>query len=217
MQFLGKIGFFLKPHALIFDSWYSVMNTMAVEVELKTRIDDIEPLKERLFAIGHYNRSYQKVDTYWVSRQSFGPAVRVRREKGVKADSMAYEFVLATVKTKTISDGIEVNDEREFSVSDGVFFEELLQSLGMFKALSKEKNGWAWDIHQGAALQPVDAELSLVTGLGWFLELEIICPDGETQVIEESRKRLLALLAELEIPSSWIEERPYTVMLQGLA
>ena len=188
---------------------------MAVEVELKARIDDIDPVKERLSAIGSRHRSHHKSDTYWFS--PLCPTLRVRREQGLDADGAVYGSVVVTLKTKTISGGIEVNDEREFTVSDAGLFEELLDGLGMRVAIRKEKTGWAWDIPSPATqLPPILAELSMVTGLGWFLELEIVCPDHSGQLIEESRKRLLALLEQLEIPASRIESRTYSEMLTAL-
>jgi predicted adenylyl cyclase CyaB len=188
---------------------------MAVEVELKAHIDDVERMKARLSAVGSYCRSYRKSDSYWLSPKAYISGVRVRREQGVEADGTAHESAVVTVKEKTVSGGIEVNDEREFTVSDAALFEELLGNLGMRRAITKEKNGWAWTI-AAAALPQILAELSLVTGLGWFVELEIICPDNCGPEIEESRKRLLALLAELEIPTQRIESRPYTEMLATL-
>ena len=198
---------------------------MAVEVELKAHLDDFEPVKERLSSLGRYYRSYQKSDSYWLGPQA-APTLRIRRESGVEADGTAYESVTATFKAKEITGGIEVNDEREFTVSDAALFEELLCRLGMSTARCKEKKGWAWHIaaeeagqaesakRPGSASRPlILAELSLVKDLGWFLELEIML-DGECkQDIAESRRRLLALLARLEVSADKIEERPYTVLL----
>ena len=187
---------------------------MAVEIELKARLDDFEPVKERLSGSGIYCRSYQKTDSYWLRPQTTGPVLRVRRERGMNADGTTYESVSVTSKVKEITDGIEVNDEREFTVSDDALFEDLLYCVGMDKVKRKEKNGWAWIIAgETAGLPSVTAELSLVTGLGWFLELEIVLAEARREEIAESRKRLLALLERLEVPADQIEERPYTVLL----
>ena len=211
---------------------------MAVEIELKARLeDDFEPIRERLFTMGEYCRAYLKSDTYWlpaqpaagqlVARQPAAPipsGVRVRRESGVNAGGDAFGSVLVTYKTKEVTDGIEVNDECEFTVSDALVFEELLGRLGLCKTHHKEKKGWAWLIEaprqppQAAAQRqppPILAELSLVEGLGWFLEIEIQVENGSGQaVIDQSRRRLLALLEQLEIPADQIESRPYTLMLK---
>jgi len=204
---------------------------MAIEIELKVRLDDYAPVKERLSLVGDYCRSYRKSDSYWLPSLSANgiyandgitmsvPAtgVRVRRESGIYADGAAHESVLATYKTKEISDGIEVNHECEFIVSDAGLFEDLLSRLGLRKSIRKEKEGWAWTIpSQTAGQSPILAELSLVTGLGWFLEIEIMAADNCEQLVEESRGRLFALLKKLDIPKEWIETRPYTVMLAGV-
>ena len=193
---------------------------MAVEIELKARLDDFEPVKERLSAMGTYCRAYTKSDTYWLPASSNAgqPAatipsgVRVRRDRGVNADGSAYGSILVTYKTKEIYDGIEVNDECEFTVSDAAPFEELLRRLGLREAIRKEKQGWAWLFEEPV---PILAELSSVAGLGWFLEIEIQAVNGSPQaVIDESRRRLLALLEKLKIPAEQIEPRPYTLMLK---
>ena len=195
---------------------------MPQEIELKARLDDNTPVEQRLSEMGNYCRSYKKDDSYWFpSRAGAGASippsgVRIRRESGTDADGAAYESVLVTYKHKEISNGIEVNDEREFTVSDAPVFEDLLTRLGLSKGIGKEKQGKAWTIpppQSGAVQPPILAELSLVTGLGWFVELEIIA-DDDGKTVKESCKRLLALLEKLEIPEDQIESKPYTVMLR---
>jgi len=197
---------------------------MAVEIELKARLDDFEPVKERLAVLGEYCRSYTKSDVYWLpaafaARQlvaTIPSGVRVRRESGLNADGAAFDSVLITYKTKEISDGIEVNDECEFTVSDAAVFAELLSRLGLRETYRKEKKGWAWLVTSSASAPnpPILAELSLVAGLGWFLEIEIQAEADDRQTVDESRRRLLALLEKLEIPPGRIESRPYTLMLK---
>jgi adenylate cyclase class 2 len=200
---------------------------MAIEIELKVRLVDYAPVKERLSLVGDYCRSYKKSDTYWrpvaggiaadAAMSIPASGVRVRRESGIDADGAAHESVLVTYKIKEISDGIEVNHECEFTVSDAGLFEELLIRLGLQDSVRKEKEGWAWTIPSQIARQsPILAELSLVTGLGWFLEIEIMAADNSEQTVEENRRRLFALLEKLDIPAEWIEARPYTVMLAGV-
>jgi len=197
---------------------------MSIEIELKAHLDDYAPVKERLSRVGDYCRSYKKSDSYWLPAQpvddmSVPPSgVRVRRESGIDADSMAHESVLVTYKIKEISGGLEVNHESEFTVSDAGLFEALLGRLGLSRAICKEKEGWAWTIPpQTAGQPPILAELSLVAGLGWFLEIEILAADDGEQTVKKSRGRLFALLEKLEIPVEWIEARPYTAMLREIS
>jgi adenylate cyclase, class 2 len=191
---------------------------MATEIELKVHIDDYAAVKERLSAVGVFCRSYKKFDTYWLPSQSDTPGVRVRRESGVDADGAAHESVLATYKKKTISGGIEVNHECEFTVSDADLFEEMLNCLGLCNAVRKEKEGWAWTVRsQNERQAPILAELSMVARLGWFLEIEIMTADNSEPTVEESRERLFALLEKLEISTDKIETRPYTTMLADVS
>ncbi|MDR0291121.1 MAG: class IV adenylate cyclase [Treponema sp.] len=190
---------------------------MPFEIELKAHLEDSQAVEGRLSALGAFCRSYKKSDSYWLPMQEGGemsipPAgVRVRRESGIDAGGTAHESVLVTYKTKEISDGIEVNDEREFEVSDALLFEDLLARLGLQKAICKEKQGRSWSV------PPVLAEVSLVAGLGWFLELEIIADNDDRHIIEKSRGQLLSLLEKLEIQADRIEAMPYTAMLRELS
>jgi predicted adenylyl cyclase CyaB len=192
---------------------------MAVEIELKAKLSDYILIKERLSVLGSYSHSYEKMDAYWfpLTPAAFGASgpfsgVRIRRERKQDEDNTSKEFILVTYKDKEISGGIEVNDEKEFFISDAAPFEELLGRIGLHKAIQKEKRGWAWTITLPGP--PVLAELSLVEPLGWFLELEILALDNLGQTVEDSRKQLLSLLEKLEIPVGQIEPRPYMEMLQ---
>ncbi|GHT63626.1 adenylate cyclase [Spirochaetia bacterium] len=193
---------------------------MAFEIELKAWIDDPLMLKERLNTLGEYECAYEKDDTYWILSVpgSFAGSsgVRVRREQNIDADSRSSERVLVTYKVKEVRDGIEVNDEREFEVTDGKVFEELLERFGLSPGSIKKKKGWAWNCTLPGE-PPVRAELSEVEGLGWFIELEIIANNRDEKTVSAGRNRLLSLLDSLGISKDRIESRAYTGMLRDLA
>jgi adenylate cyclase class 2 len=177
---------------------------MAVEIELKARIDNIKPLREKLSQKGVFLREFDKHDTYWANEKAF--RIRIRRDNGK---------TFVTYKQKEILGKIEVNQEKEFEVSDAGEFERILDILGMIRDFKKEKRGWAWEISSDTDL-PVLAELSDVRGLGWFLELEILAPNDDPVIVEKSRKRLFALLDDLGIPPGMVESRPYMALLKQL-
>jgi len=194
---------------------------MAAEIELKAWLDDYEATKERLSSLGACERSFEKTDTYWFPINEGAPAValphsglRVRRDRSEPGGGgEPQESALVTVKKRTVSGGIEVNEEREFSVSSADLFEELACDLGLFKGMYKKKSGWAWKIGQGAGLADVTAEVSMVKDLGWFLELEIVAGRPSESLVRESREALLALLDRLEVPRGKIEPRSYAALL----
>jgi adenylate cyclase class 2 len=201
---------------------------MAVEIELKIRLDGPETVKQKLSSLGSRCRSYEKSDTYWIAADRNRPfvrlppsGIRVRREIDADAEGRAGESALVTYKTREMRDGIEINDEREFAIvgprpdADGAaVFEDLLERLGLEPGIRKEKRGWAWTLD---GQPPVLAELSLVKNLGWFLELEILADVNDRETIGESQNRLLSLLETLDIPPDRIETRPYSEMLRGLS
>ncbi|MDR0624156.1 MAG: hypothetical protein LBG10_06975 [Treponema sp.] len=210
-----------------------------VEIELKTRIDNPEEVKKRLSGLGLYDCAYEKDDTYWVPHERpAGPAgksapdrdggglsfsslppagVRVRRETNTAAEGKISQFSLITYKIRELRAGVEVNDEREFTVSDGEVFEDLLRRLGLAPGIRKNKRGWAWLVTVPASAGPaaeIRAELSDVKRLGWFLELEILAPEGDEKTVTPCREKLFWALEQLEIPRGNIETRPYTEMLR---
>jgi len=195
---------------------------MPVEIELKTWLDNHEQVKHRLFPLGRYVRSFEKTDTYWFPIRDDDPGIsisrsglRVRRERSVSDGDVEHQSVLVTSKQKKVSGNIEVNDEREFAVSDAGLFEELLCDLGLFKAMYKKKTGWEWRVPSGDDdRRSIGAEISMVKDLGWFLELEILAEDDSEQVVEECRAELVSLLEKLRISEDKIEARSYTKLLR---
>jgi adenylate cyclase class 2 len=199
---------------------------MSIEMEVKARAEK-EDCKKRMETAAGEGTVFAKDDAYWfpgVSRTGISDGLlrsglRVRREK--KAGK---ETILVTWKKKEKRDGMEINDEKEIAVSDGALFEELLYSLGLQKKTTKHKEGWAWEI------DGITAELAEVSGisgekaetansacggtpktLGWFLELEIITEDSETETA--AKTRLFSLLEKAGIGKNKIESRYYTELL----
>jgi adenylate cyclase class 2 len=216
-------------------------NIMSIEMELKAPAEK-QDCKKRLETIAGEGAAFVKDDAYWFPGFSGLPCkgtggnplsrsgLRVRREK--KAGK---ETILVTWKKKEKRNGMEINDEREFTVSCGTLFEEFLYTLGLQKKIIKHKEGWVWDIGG------VTAELAEVSGtytetpnstgdripdssesgtpdfpkgeilktLGWFLELEILGNADE----KAARRRLLDVLAKAGIGEASIENRYYSELL----
>jgi adenylate cyclase class 2 len=197
---------------------------MAIEIELKARVGDPQALNERLSRLlSRPGLSFEKDDGYWTEpacrtalpgggRESLPrPVVRIRKERLVRPGGEAEEKALATYKIKEVREGIEINDEREFAVSDPACFEELLRRLSLEPGIRKNKRGWAWTAGN------IHAELCEVSGpnrsLGWFLEIEILAESAEASVTADSRKQLLDFLEKTGLPRDCIEERYYSELL----
>ena len=152
--------------------------------------------------------------------------LRVRRETRTLPDGQAAASCIVTFKTKERRmDGpsggtIEVNEEHEFTVSDGVVFSGLLSRLGLREDYAKQKRGAVWTIGDEARRSDcITAELAEVAGsrhsLGWFLELQIITENSDESVVQSIRARLLGLLDRCGLGPASIEGRYYAELLRS--
>jgi adenylate cyclase class 2 len=193
---------------------------MSCEIELKAHAEDPEAVKKRLAGLGVWGGSYVKEDCYWKAAGESGvlPAsgLRVRRESRKLPDGTIDAACTVTFKTKEKRDGIEVNEENEFTVSDGTLFSALLTRLGLREDHRKRKTGEVWTVDGD-----ITAELAEVgdsrRSLGVFLELEIIADNDSPATVKTARARLLALLAACGLPEDRIESRYYAELLSGTA
>lgn len=189
------------------------------EIEIKARVDDPERVKNILSAPGRDEITFEKEDVYWRAPSGILPGlppsgIRIRKETECRNGETARR-ILVTWKTGEIRDKVEINEEREFSASDGEALKELLGLLGLKPAVRKHKRGWAWTWREDSGEPPVLAELLELEGLGWFIELEIRCGEEDEAAVRRCRTRLLSLLARTGIGEDRIETRPYTVMLSA--
>ena len=189
---------------------------MSIEIELKAWVDDAASARKALALFAVKAGDFDKDDAYWLPVPRLGPVtpaspdphraaltlgsgVRIRKE-GATA--------IINYKNKEVRSGIEVNDEREFEVSDVQAFEGLLQRLGLAVHLRKRKRGEAW--RAGEIL----IELAEVEGLGLFVEIEILAESDGEAIVESARERLLAVLDRLGVDRRRIESRYYSEMLK---
>ena len=198
--------------------------SMAFEIELKAHIKDFKALKDLLLEKAEYKWAFIKEDTYWfpgfgcsdgISPRGTGDllpsGLRVRREEHSFPNGKEEAQVFITYKIKEVKDGIEINEEREFEIlgASGEF-EELLRRLGLKIGIAKRKRGWAF------LCDAINAELTEVEGLGWFLELEILADNNREETITQSREKLMKYLDSFGIKREAIESRYYSEMLRGL-
>jgi len=216
---------------------------MPIEIELKAHVKNSETMKLLLSEKAKYEWIFEKEDTYWISgvlspgekagnktsgpipRQQSGTIesdspitrIRLRKEKRSYPDGTIDSLVFVTYKMKKVIDGIEINDEHEFEIrslpgaSSGngtADFDEFLRMTGCTPCASKRKEGWLF------SKEEINAELTKVEGLGWFIELEILAGDNREETVSAEKEKLLSFLNELGIEKEAIESRFYTEMLK---
>jgi adenylate cyclase class 2 len=215
---------------------------MAYEIELKAWVDNITETELRMNKAAEFLFSYTKKDVYWYSNDTavFPSGVRLRTESRILKTGAQETCLFVTFKTKETRNGIEINDEKEFRItavpdadvvsdasaallgSASAPFETFLTLAGFTRGFSKKKTGKCWrykpaavgEGEEGRAFFPaITAELSLIEGLGHFLELEIIANDDTPATVDAARKALLGLLKIAGIAPERIENRYYSEML----
>ena len=104
---------------------------------------------------------------------------------------------------------LEVNDEKEFAVSDRAEFERFLHKAGFEAVYEKHKKSMQWE--KGDAL----IELCTVEPLGDFLEMEILAETADENRVKKTRLALEKLLKKYGIPLEQIEPMYYSELLKA--
>lgn len=211
-----------------------------IEIELKAHVYDVTALVAALSGWAVFKKCCHKDDTYWKdSRRQIQVRIRGERilfsqdsllnpslwpqsgfpaKEGGILSTLSLEFergqgkdeqVFVTYKRKKLVDGsLEVNQEQEFQVDRREPLEVFLQDAGFSPHLRKEKlvASWEWE--------DVTLELCFIPGLGNFLELEILSPGSQPQMVADCHNKLRGLLSRCGIEESAIEGRFYSQLLE---
>jgi adenylate cyclase, class 2 len=174
------------------------------EIELKARVDDPEAVERRVASFASYQRAFDKSDEYWHG-QSWRDARGTKGFRLRKDDGKA----VVTFKRKTYLEGMEVNNETEFEVSDPDAFNALAERLDCERYYSKHKRGTAY------GYDSCTIELVTVDGLGAFIEIECLIEGEDTALVNEAKARVRSILAKAGVPESRIEGRGYSELILG--
>ncbi|MBN2874794.1 MAG: class IV adenylate cyclase [Spirochaetales bacterium] len=174
------------------------------EVELKARVDNLVDVERRLSTFATFVRSVDKTDEYW-----HGPGWRSERgTKGFRLRRDGKRSVV-TLKSKSVSEGIETNLETEFEVSDANAFRALVKRLSCEPYYSKQKTGVTYEYDS------CTIELVSVDGLGSFIEIECLLQSNDSFLVRDAKARLRSILAKSGVSESSIEERGYAELILG--
>lgn len=178
-----------------------------IEVELKAHVADPAKVEAALRSFTTFVRAFDKKDAYW-----HGPEWRAHRgTRGFRVRTDDGEAT-ATFKDKRTEGGIEINREREFVVSDPGAFAEFVERLGCEPFYAKRKRGLRFETGQGKS-RAIALELAELDGLGWFLEIEELVPEGDPAAIALAQGEIRSLLARAGVDESEIEPRFYSELL----
>ena len=177
---------------------------MAFEIELKAHIPSVLSMKKTIqkqLGLAE-STSYKKDDIYFSK-----PGNLQKTEFRLRILDTS---CIVTKKKKSIKEGIEVNDEIEFYISDATEFIRFSLESGYVISIKKTKTGFSY------IYNTMTIELSDVKYLGSFIELEILLDTAEPALIKAAKKHLLETLDLLGIGREAIEPRYYTEMLHAI-
>lgn len=181
---------------------------MAHEIEIKVhlQVDEVQTLRSRIDRHFPRARSFpiHKMDTYYCKQPGTEALFRVRSDgSGVT--------VTRKVKEKR-TDGVEVNTEIEFHglPAELQTIDRFFQELGYRPLIEKCKRGTAW-IEEDLTMELVE-----VSGLGWYLEMEVLAPETDDgTLVNQALDRLARLRQQLGVGELPLEGRYYIEMLRN--
>jgi predicted adenylyl cyclase CyaB len=185
-----------------------------IEVELKARVRDARAIEAAVASFASLSGEIDKRDAYWrapgrrdrAERRDF----RVRLEGGTSA---------VTFKDKRVEDGIEVNVEREFGVSDPAAFADLALRLGCERWYEKRKRGLRYEAPAACARDGKAAiEIVEIEGVGKFIEIEELIEEGPEPsatagAVAAAKSEILGFLARAGCAEADVEPRFYSELL----
>ena len=152
-----------------------------IEIELKAHVQERNEVIKNLNNIAKYKNQSTKDDCYFKNNND--KQIRIRKQITINQDSTKECTTFITYKRKEKKDNIEVNDEKECTISDAKVLEVFLEDCGFSIALKKHKDVMLWtseiNIPQDLKVNnipktlEVNFELCTVKPLGDFLEIEI--------------------------------------------
>jgi predicted adenylyl cyclase CyaB len=151
---------------------------MALEIECKVRIDQ-NKVHDLFETIGTYMKgvllnTVDKKDAYYSYSNYSHNRLRIRK--------VGKDVIITRKVMEARSDGIEVNQEIEFTALNQPTIAPFFESLGYSLAIEKEKHGWSW-IKKNLTIELVE-----VLPLGWFIEIELLIDKNEEK--EKAVKKL---------------------------
>ena len=176
---------------------------MQIEVERKAWVRDPEILEKEVRKIARLGKTGRKDDFYYAppgDRDPIKNCFRIRLE-GHKS--------WVTFKDKKILRQSEINRETEVPIKNPVLWAGLFESLGFKMFVRKEKISRDYRHRKDPA---VNIELNRVSGLGNFIEVEILCRDEKEA--PQALRKIEKVFRDLGIRRREVESRLYIEILR---
>lgn len=175
------------------------MSWIEVESKIPLKDKDVKSVRTGIKKIARFVKRETKKDDYYSLEYFNYPEKSLRvRDKG-KVKEVNFK------KRHSYLNGVHAKNEVQFEISDTKNFINLIEDFGFRKWLHKEKSTELYKTSSGVSI-----ELNKVKGLGYFLELEVLCPLNS---IASARKKVIAVRSLLGFSEKDSEQRGYTKQL----
>lgn len=182
------------------------MAWLEVETKIKVKNSEVSEMREKIRKIARFVKKETRGDDYFAIRREGYPkkAFRVRK----KGDEFQINF--KKWLRNLWSEDIVVKREFEFRLKGKEEVEDLLAlffDLGFVEWVKKRKRSEAYVWKKDSR---VNIELNYVKHLGYFIEIEYLCPRHE---MKKGKRKIRQVLRLLEIKPEQIDNTGYTRML----
>lgn len=178
------------------------MSWIEVETKIPFKQKDLNSVRSRIKMIAKFVKKQEKKDDYYTLEYFQYP------EKSLRVRDMGKVREVNFKKRISLVNGIHAKKEVQFQISDVEGFFDLIKDFGFRKWLHKEKTTELYKAKNG-----VNIELNYVKKLGWFLELEFLCPLKDVSI---ARKKVAEVRDALGFSEKDCEGRGYTKQLWNL-
>lgn len=178
------------------------MSWIEVETKIPFKQKDLNSVKAKIKMIAKFVKKQEKKDDYYTLEYFQYP------EKSLRVRDMGKVMEVNFKKRISLVNGIHAKKEVQFEISDVEGFFDLIKDFGFRKWLHKEKTTELYKAKNG-----VNIELNYVKKLGWFLELEFLCPQKD---INLARKKVAEVRDALGFSEKDSEQKGYTKQLWNL-
>lgn len=179
------------------------------EIEIKAWNKKPAETEKLTASFAVYEGSFDKSDVYYKQKKPPRQSVRLRRETAYFNGKDSVEKQWVTYKQKDrLEDGLEVNREIEFEVSDGDSFLKMLDGFGFELSMKKHKKSKSYHYKE------FHIELVEIETLGNFVEIETLREDKSSETVAKAQTELYKLLEKCGIPQNEVEKRYYSELLK---
>ncbi|ADK81455.1 class IV adenylate cyclase [Sediminispirochaeta smaragdinae] len=184
---------------------------MSFEVEAKAWVRSEEErhrIEDFLRREARFDAAFHKLDYYYAPSKGMRDSDQLIRIRYLDPKSLENSPAVVTRKEKSFRGKVEINREVEFNVDPASSFEDMLFFFGYSHYITKEKKGYSY------YLDSAHIELCEVSGLGYFIEIEVVLPETTDSLPpQKAADNIRSLFDRLGIAETEFEKRYYIELL----